>query len=87
MRGIIDELCMIQDDLDITSDCRDTALVDFVGNDNNTNTLANHAPDSIIKDFNRENFSRAILPDFIFPEKKWGYMVTEHNYFSFIALI
>ena len=52
----------------------------------NTNILTNPGPDCITEDdldFGRENFSDNTLPDFNFPHKKWGYMVTKENSFSF----
>ena len=86
MKGIIDKLCMIQDDLEKMSNCSDTAMVDLVYHTDNTNTVANHDPDCTTQDdldLNKVIFADDILSDFNL--EKWGYIVTEDNFVAFIG--
>ena len=63
-------------------------MVDLVYDTNNTNTITNPDPDCMTEDdldFCRGNLSDSKLPDVNFPDKEWGYIVTEDNSFSFIG--
>ena len=88
MQDITDKLVLIQDDLNRTHNYSDTALEYLLHDTNNTNAHTNTDPDCITEDdldFGREKFSDNKLPDVNFPHKKWGYIVTEDNFFSFIG--
>ena len=87
MQDVIDKLILIND-MDRVNNHSDTALVDLVYDTNNTNTITNPDPDCMTEDdldFCRGNLSDSKLPDVNFPDKEWGYIVTEDNSFSFIG--
>ena len=87
MQDIIDRLILI-DDMAKPKNHSDTALADLVYDTNNTNTITNLDPHCMTEDdldFCKDNLSDSDLPDVNFPDKEWGYIVTEDNSFTFIG--
>ena len=88
MVKIIDELISIQDNLENTNNWNDTALANLVHDSNTTNLNANSDTDCMTEDdlnFCRGAPCNSNSPDVNFPDKKWGFIVTEENVFSFIG--
>ena len=86
MEDIIDKLILLQDISDNVNGYGDTTLVDIIHDSNNINTCTNPDPDGTTEEdlnFCRGTFPDDNLPDVNFPDKKWGFIVTEENFFSF----
>ena len=86
IKDIIDKLILMQDVNNSLYDYGDTALVDIIHASNTTNTYTNPDPDGTTEadlNFCRATLPNDSLPDVNFPDKKWGFIVTEKNFFSF----
>ena len=84
IKDIIDKLILMQDVSDSLYDYGDTALVDVIHAFNITNTYTNPDPDGTTEEdlnFCRDTLLNERLPDVNFPDKKWGFIVTEENFF------